>query len=215
LIGPLLPNVNFLVGRLGLSIWWSGGAPRKQSNNNVSDHLRLLFPVVAYRQRGDRLLVTRIHPFLQLLILASTLRAQLQRFTRCYFYLPSKPCLRPFPLPGSPLLYPQPLSLLCPTLRSSALPNGDRLADMSSRIYGQQADPVIALLHTQSSIVVHRTRDTPQDKEQIKITPTREEPQDKELHRRTTAARSTRQASHRKVTPKEQERDDQEEPNED
>jgi hypothetical protein len=60
------------------------------------------------RQRGDRLLVTCNHvvPFLQLLVLAGTLRAQLWRFTCCYFYLPSKPCLRPFPLPGPPLLYP-------------------------------------------------------------------------------------------------------------
>ena len=74
------------------------------------------------RQRGDRLLVTCNHPFLQLLILAGTLTAQLSRFTRCYFYLPSKPCLRPFPLPGPPLLYLQPLSLLFPTLWSSSLP---------------------------------------------------------------------------------------------
>jgi hypothetical protein len=67
------------------------------------------------------LLVTRAHPLLQLLaFLAGKPNAQLQQFTRCYFYLPSKPCLRPFPLPGPPLLYLQPLSLLLPTLRSSA-----------------------------------------------------------------------------------------------
>jgi hypothetical protein len=55
-------------------------------------------------------------------ILAGTLTSQQSRFTRCYFYLPSKPCLRPFPLPGPPLLYLQPLSLLFPTLWSSSLP---------------------------------------------------------------------------------------------
>jgi hypothetical protein len=35
---------------------------------------------------------------------------------------PSKPCIQPLPLPGPPLLYLQPLSLLFPTLRRSALP---------------------------------------------------------------------------------------------
>ena len=63
------------------------------------------------RQRGDRLLVTCNHPFLQLLVLAGTLRAQLWRFTRCYFYLPSKPCLRPQPLPGPPLSSLSPASV--------------------------------------------------------------------------------------------------------
>ena len=86
------------------------------------------------RQRGDRLLVTCSHPFLQLLVLAGTLRAQLWRFTRCYFYLPSKPCLRPQPLPGPPLLYLRPLSLLFPTLWSSSLP-GENTA-VSERPYG-------------------------------------------------------------------------------
>jgi hypothetical protein len=84
------------------------------------------------------LLVTCNHPFLQLLVLAGALRAQLSRFTRCYFYLPSKPCLRPFPLPGPPLLYFQPLSLLFPTLRSSALP-GENTA-VSERSYGPDCD---------------------------------------------------------------------------
>jgi hypothetical protein len=70
---------------------------------NVLDHLRLaIIPRDGLRQRGrDRLLVTRAHPFLQLLVLACTLtaqlyfkdfllllRAQLQRLMRCYFYLP-------------------------------------------------------------------------------------------------------------------------------
>jgi hypothetical protein len=41
---------------------------------------------------------------------------------------------RPFPLPVSPLLYLQPLSLLFPTLRSSALPGENTAA--SKRSYG-------------------------------------------------------------------------------
>jgi hypothetical protein len=61
------------------------------------------------------LLVTRVHPFLQLPILAGALSVQLQRFTRCCFLLPSRPCLRPQPLPSSALLYLQPLSLLFST----------------------------------------------------------------------------------------------------
>ena len=90
------------------------------------------------RQRGDRLLVTCNHPFLQLLVLAGTLRAQLWRFTRCYFYLPYKPRLRPQPLPAPPpLLYLRPLSLLFPTLWSSSLP-GENTA-VSERPYGPDA----------------------------------------------------------------------------
>jgi hypothetical protein len=50
----------------------------------------------------------------------------------------------------------------------------------------------------------YRTKDTPQDKGRLKITPTIQENQDKEQHRRATT-------NHRKVIPKEHEWDYQEE----
>jgi hypothetical protein len=46
--------------------------------------------------------------------------------------IPSKPCLRPFPLPGPLLLYLQPLSLLFPTFRRSALPGENTAVGESS-----------------------------------------------------------------------------------
>ena len=47
-----------------------------------------------------------------------------------------------------------------------------------------------------AQITHHKTHDTPQDKERLKITPLKQEIQDKEQHRRATA-------SHRKAIPKE------------
>ena len=47
-----------------------------------------------------------------------------------------------------------------------------------------------------AQITHHKTHDTPQDKERLKITPLKQEIQDKEQHRRATA-------SHRKEIPKE------------
>jgi hypothetical protein len=89
------------------------------------------------RQRGDRLLVTCNHPFLQLLVLAGTHLVRNYSGSRAaIFTSPLSPAfdLLPFALPGPPLLYIQPLSLLFPTLWSSSLP-GENTA-VSERPYG-------------------------------------------------------------------------------